>query len=96
MEEKDTIKCNACENVFKASEIIQNTYYINDKLKTQIKYFSCPGCGKRYFIGIYNKRIRSLIKRGKKNKAKREQEILVKNHIDLINVILEEIENENV
>ena len=92
MEEKAMIKCNACKNAFKASKIIQKTHYLNDKSKTQIKYFSCPGCGKRYFIGIYDKRIRSLIKRGKKNKAKREQEILVKDHIDMINKILEEKE----
>lgn len=84
------IKCNACKNEFKASEIKQKTFYVNDKSKTEIKYFACPGCGKRYFIGVYDKRIRSLIKRKKKNKAKKEQKELIKLHIDLINEILEE------
>lgn len=89
MNEDEVIKCNTCDNSFKTSDIKRKRFYLKDELKTRIEYFSCPKCGRRYFIGIYDKNVDSLIKRSKKNKALKEQESLINEHISLINRILE-------
>ena len=89
-----TLECNACKAAIKKDEIRSRTYHVKDDVnKTEIKYLSCPRCGQRYFIGIYDKNVRSLFKRGKRNKGKALQEQLKEQYQEEIQKVMERKSN---
>lgn len=88
------LKCNACNEEIDVKTIKRNTYRIKeDKNRAEIRYFSCPKCGQRYFIGIYDKDVNSLFKRGKRNKGKDTQEKLKEMYQEEIKKVMERKSN---
>lgn len=84
------LECNTCKAKINIKEIRRRTYRIKDNpAKPEIKYLSCPKCGQRYLIGIYDKEVYSLFKKGKKYKGKLAQEILKQIYQEEIKKILE-------
>lgn len=85
-----TLECDECKAKINIKEIRTRTHKIkDDPNKTEIKYLSCPKCGKRYLIGIYDKNVNSLFKRGKKYKGKLAQVIIKETYQEEINKVLE-------
>lgn len=88
------LTCNACKEEIDVKTIKRNAYRIKeDKNRAEIRYFSCPKCGQRYFIGIYDKNVNSLFKRGKRNKGKDAQEKLKEMYQEEIKKVMERKSN---
>ena len=84
------LECDECKAKISIKEIRTRTHKIkDDPNKTEIKYLSCPKCGQRYLIGIYDKEVYSLFKKGKKYKGKLAQEILKQIYQEEIKKVLE-------